>query len=66
MLNCLATAEAIHVSTSKEGVPVYHIEENDKNVFKFADAAFMVFPTLTATVYKQVKNCFSTSGPYCE
>ncbi|CAG5121175.1 unnamed protein product [Candidula unifasciata] len=64
LLNCLATAELVNVSTNEAGALVYHIQEEEKKVFKTPLMPFMSFLSAFRRVYDTVKDCIPVSGPY--
>lgn len=64
LLNCLATAEVIHVSTNEAGSLVYHIEEDEKPAFKTPLMPFVSFLTAFTSVYGKVQSFLPKAGPY--
>ncbi|CAG5131722.1 unnamed protein product [Candidula unifasciata] len=63
LVDCLATAEVIHASTSDSGCLLYYIDEEEKKAFKTPAMARMSFSVGMMKVYDYLKSCFSKTGP---
>ncbi|BFZ07661.1 hypothetical protein BsWGS_10700 [Bradybaena similaris] len=63
LLGSLATAEVIHVSTNEAGSLVYHLEEDEKNVFKTDIMAVIGYINPLTKIYDKIKPCVSRTGP---
>ncbi|BFZ07741.1 hypothetical protein BsWGS_10780 [Bradybaena similaris] len=64
LLGSLATAEVIQASTNEAGSLVYHLEEDEKKVFKTHLLTRISFPMAMIRVYEDVKSCISNTGPH--
>ncbi|CAG5131724.1 unnamed protein product [Candidula unifasciata] len=64
LLDSLAAAEIIRVSTSESGSLIYYLEEDEKKAFKTHIKTRMSFPIAMVKVYDHLKSCLSITGPY--